>query len=206
MARLTRAEQVARNRDLVLDAARRVFLARGYAGASIEAIADDAGFSSGVVYSQFGSKADLFFALLDRRIEARALQNERITKEFAGADGLRELLRAGTEDAATAPGWQHLLAEFRATALRDGALSRRYAEAHARTVDGIASALEKLYEPIGLTPPVPVRSLAEFLQAGTVGVALERAANPAALPDSDAEQLILRAMGLFDATPTEERP
>ncbi len=206
MPRLSRAEQVARNRDLVLDAARRVFLARGYAGASIEAIADEAGFSSGVVYSQFGSKADLFFALLDRRIETRALQNDRIAKEFAGAAGLRELLRAGQEDAVTAPGWQHLLAEFRAIALRDAALNKRYADAHARTVDGIASALEKLYEPINLTPPVPVRSLAEFLQAGTVGVALERAANPAALPDRDAEQLLLRAMGLLDAESIEPRP
>src|SRR5689334_21966517 len=198
MPRLTRVEQVARNRDLVLDAARRVFLERGYAGASIEAIADEAGFSSGVVYSQFGSKADLFFALLERRIETRALQNDRIAKEFAGADGLRELLRAGQEDALSAPGWQYLLAEFRAIAMRDATLSRRYAEAHARTVDGIASALEKLYQPIGLTPPVPVRSLAEFMQAGTVGVALERAANPDALPDHDAEQLILRALGLLD--------
>ena len=109
MARLKRAEQVARNRDLLLEAARRVFLARGYAGASLDAIADEAGFSVGVVYSQFGSKADLFFALLERRIETRALQNDRIAKEFGGADGLRELLRAGREDAATAPGWQHLL-------------------------------------------------------------------------------------------------
>jgi len=199
MARLRRAERVARNRDLVLDAARRVFLARGYAGARLEAIADEAGFSVGVVYSQFGSKADLFFALLERRIDVRAYQNERIAKEFAGADGLRELLRAGRDDAAAEPGWPYLLAEFRAIALRDSELNRRYADAHARTIDGIASALEKLYEPIDLTPPVSVRSLAEFLQAATVGVALERAANPDALPDQDAEQIILRALGLQDA-------
>jgi AcrR family transcriptional regulator len=198
MTRLRRVEQVARNRDLVLDAARRVFLARGYAGARLEAIADEAGFSVGVVYSQFGSKADLFFALLERRIEDRAYQNERIAKEFAGADGMRELLRAGREDAAAEPGWPYLLAEFRAVALRDGDLNRRYAQAHARTIDGIASTLEKLYEAIGLTPPVSVRSLAQFLQAGTVGGALERAANPDALPDHDAEQIILRAFGLED--------
>jgi AcrR family transcriptional regulator len=198
MTRLRRVEQVARNRDLVLDAARRVFLARGYAGARLEAIADEAGFSVGVVYSQFGSKADLFFALLERRIEDRAYQNERIAKEFAGADGMRELLRAGREDAAAEPGWPYLLAEFRAVALRDGDLNRRYAQAHVRTIDGIASALEKLYEAIGLTPPVSVRSLAQFLQAGTVGGALERAANPDALPDHDAEQIILRAFGLED--------
>jgi AcrR family transcriptional regulator len=199
MTRLRRAEQVARNRDLVLAAARRVFLARGYAGASLEAIADEAGFSSGVVYSQFGSKADMFFALLENRIEDRASQNERITAEYTGAGGLRELMRVAQEDAAAEPGWPYLLAEFRAIAMRDGELNRRYAEAHARTVDGIASVLESLYKPIDLESPVPVRSLAEFMQAGAVGIALERAANPDALPDRDVEQLLLRALGLLDA-------
>jgi hypothetical protein len=47
--------------------------------------------------------------------------------------------------------------------------------------------------------------LAEFLQAGTVGVALERAANPDALPDHDAEHLMLRALALLDTAATEER-
>ena len=47
--RLTRAEQNERNRALVLEAARRVFLARGYHAATVEEIADEAGFSRGVV-------------------------------------------------------------------------------------------------------------------------------------------------------------
>jgi len=198
MSRLRRSEQVARNREAVLAAARRVFLARGYAGASLEAIADDAGFSSGVVYSQFGSKADMFFALLEHRIEDRASQNERIAAQFAGADGLRELMRVAQEDAAAEPGWPYLLAEFRAIAMRDPDLNRRYAAAHARTVDELASVLESIYKPTGLEPPVPVRSMAEFVQAGAMGIALERAANPDALPDGDVEQLLLRAFALLD--------
>ena len=70
--RLSRAEQVERNRERVLDAAREVFLERGYAGATLEAIAEAAGFSKGVVYSQFAGKPDLFLALLERRIDQRA--------------------------------------------------------------------------------------------------------------------------------------
>jgi AcrR family transcriptional regulator len=198
MPRLRRAEQVERNREIVLSAARRVFVTRGYGGASLEAIADEAGFSRGVVYSQFGSKADMFFALLERRIADRAAQNERIVNEFAGGDGLRQLMRVGQEDAAAEPGWAYLLVEFRALAMRDVDLNRRYADAHARTVDGIAAALERLYEPTGVQPPVPVRSIAELFQAGAAGIALERAANPDALPDIDAEVLLLRALGLVD--------
>ena len=48
---MSRVEQVERNRDLVLAAARRVFLHRGYSGATLDAIAQEAGFSKGVVYS-----------------------------------------------------------------------------------------------------------------------------------------------------------
>lgn len=196
MPRLSRVEQVERNRETVLAAAHRVFIARGYSGATLEAIADEASFSRGVVYSQFGSKADMFFALLERRITERAMQNERIAKEFAGAEGLRQLTRAAQQDAAAEPGWAHLVVEFRALAMRDADLNRRYSEAHARTVDGIAAALEHLYQPTGIRPVVSFRSLAEFFQAGAAGVALERAANPDALPEEDIAQLIGRALGL----------
>src|ERR1700754_1034598 len=105
--RLRRAEQVERNREAVLDAAHQVFIQRGYAGASLEAIAEEAGFSKGVVYSQFGSKPDLFIALLERRIEDRAAHNERIAEQLAGAEALRALVAAAREDAAANPGWPH---------------------------------------------------------------------------------------------------
>ena len=73
-----------RNRRLVLEAARRVFLARGYASATLDVIAEEAGFSKGVVYSQFDSKADMFLALLEASISERAEQNERLAEQLGG--------------------------------------------------------------------------------------------------------------------------
>ncbi len=194
--RLRRAEQVERNREAVLEAARQVFIQRGYAGASLEAIAEEAGFSKGVVYSQFGSKPDLFFALLERRITERAAQNDRVVAQFVGAEALHELIRASHLDAAVDSGWRYVLTEFRALAMRDPELNRRYAEAHSHAVESLASVLGRVYQGTGLRPPVPVRSLAEFFLSAAAGVALERAANPNALPDSDLAQLTLRAVGL----------
>ena len=193
--RLRRAEQVERNREAVLEAARRVFIERGYAGASLEAIADEAGFSKGVVYSQFGSKPDLFMALLERRIEERAAQNERIVAQSVGVDALRELIQAANRYAADS-GWPYLLTEFRALAMRDRELNRRYAQAHSRSVESLASALGSVYEGTGVDPTVPVRSLAEFFLGAVAGIALERAANPNALPDGDLAPLTARAVGL----------
>src|SRR5215471_359751 len=104
MKRLSRAEQAARNRARVLAAARRVFLARGYHGASLEQIADEAGFSKGVVYSQFDSKADLFLALLEARIEDRAAENARLA-ESLGAGGLPKLVEHLARGDQATPGW-----------------------------------------------------------------------------------------------------
>jgi AcrR family transcriptional regulator len=200
MARLRRVEQVERNRELLLAAARRVFLQRGYSGASLEAVAEEAGFSKGVVYSQFGSKADLFLALLEVRISERAAQNRRVTAGLAGAEGVRALLRTGSRDARAEPGWAALLVEFRAVAGRDQQLNGRYARAHERTVNELASVLGRLHERAGLEPLRPLRSMAELILAVGTGVALERAANPAALPDEELLEWLPRALGLGEAS------
>ena len=61
--RLTRAEAKNRTRQLLLDAAAQVFARKGFAGASVEEIAEAAGYSIGAVYSNFGSKEQLFLEL-----------------------------------------------------------------------------------------------------------------------------------------------
>src|SRR5215813_8613636 len=183
--RLRRAVQVERNRAAVLDAARRVFLDRGYGGATVDAIAEEAGFSKGVVYSQFGSKADMFMALLERRITERAAENERVAAGKSPSEAARELLLAANRDVVSEHGWAQLLVEFRAHAARDPALSRRYADAHRRTVAHLAALVARLHDRAGTPPVVPVTSLAEFVLAMGTGLTLERAANPAALPADD---------------------
>ena len=60
-----------------------MFLARGYVNATVDAIAEEAGFSKGVVYSQFESKADMFLALLELvRLQAVLLRQDRAFSEI----------------------------------------------------------------------------------------------------------------------------
>jgi len=66
-------------------------LARGYHAATLDEIADEAGFPRGVVQSRFGNKADLFLALLEERIDERAAQNARLAEGLSGAEGTRML-------------------------------------------------------------------------------------------------------------------
>jgi AcrR family transcriptional regulator len=189
MGRLTRAEQAERNRALVLDAARQVFLARGYHNATLEQIADEAGFSKGVMYSQFASKADLFLALLDARIAERAEENARLAESLSGGDqGLLALVGHLTAGDQLTRGWQLLVIEFRVHAARDAELSRRYAAAHARTIKALAGVLAAISARSGREPAMELRPFAELMLALSVGVTLEQAASPDALGGPEAAE------------------
>lgn len=190
--RLSRSQQVEQNRALVLAAARRVLLARGYAGSTIDAIAEDAGFSKGVVYSQFGGKADLFLALLEQRIAERAEVNRRIVADSGGPDALRRLARRNAQQSEDEPDWPRLLLEFRLVAARDPDLNERYAALHARTVDQFAAAISAALARDGIVPVQPARTIAQLVLALESGVVLERAADPAALPAGLAEFVLTR--------------
>jgi AcrR family transcriptional regulator len=183
--RLSRAEQNDRNRALLFSAARRVFLARGYHAATLEQIADEAGFSKGVVYSRFASKADLFLALLEDRIAERAAQNAALARDLAGSGDFPALLDLSQRAERAAPGWRLLVTEFRIYAARDAELNRRYAALHARTVQGIARVLIVISAGGEATLPFPPRQLAELLLAIDTGLALEQQADPDALGGQD---------------------
>jgi AcrR family transcriptional regulator len=187
--RLSRAEQNDRNRGLLFAAARRVFLARGYHAATLEQIADEAGFSKGVVYSRFASKADLFLALLEDRIAERAAQNAQAARDLAGSGDFTALFDLAQRAERAAPGWRLLVTEFRIHAARDPELNRRYAALHARTADGIARSLIAISERgeagNGQGLPFPPRQLAELLLAVETGLALEQQASPDALGGPD---------------------
>jgi AcrR family transcriptional regulator len=60
-----RREQAEKNRQAILAAARRRFLAHGYAATTIAAIARDAGVSAETVYKSFATKAGVLKALFD---------------------------------------------------------------------------------------------------------------------------------------------
>src|SRR6266540_2465049 len=69
--RLRRDEQRHQTRAQLLDAAERVFAREGLRGASVAAIAAEAGYSHGAIYSNFDGKEDLSLMLVEERIDAR---------------------------------------------------------------------------------------------------------------------------------------
>jgi AcrR family transcriptional regulator len=198
MSRLSRAEQNARNRALVLQAARRVFLARGYYAAALDEIADEAGFSRGVVQSRFGNKADLFLALLEERIAERAAENVRLAGGLGGAEGMRVLREHAVRRNRAELDWGLLLIEFRVHAARDAGLTLRYAALHARTRQGLAGVIADVYRRAGQPPPFPPEEMAQMILTVEAGVRLEQAADPQGLEPSAAFE---RLRGLIESPP-----
>jgi AcrR family transcriptional regulator len=176
--RRSRAESTEVNRREVLEAARRTFLAAGYHGASLDAIALEAGFSKGVIYSQFGSKDDLFLTLLEQRIHERRDTSVRLAESLSGEEGLVEVARQAIGETTDTLAWQTLLLEFRAHAARHPAIQGRYAALHEQTIAGTAAILGGVFERAGAPPPIPLRTLAVTWLAIAAGLAAELLVDP----------------------------
>jgi len=68
--RMTQEERSEKSRQLILDAALKLFSHRGYGATSVRDIAEEASLSKGNVYHHFPDKEAIFRALIDRYFEA----------------------------------------------------------------------------------------------------------------------------------------
>jgi AcrR family transcriptional regulator len=181
--RLTRAERQARTRADLLDAAARVFVERGFEGASIEAITDEAGYTRGAFYSNFGSKAELFVELLQqraydqyRRIAAASAAGERPSFRTTG-----ERLAAIQRDPAGE--WLFKLwLELLAHAGRDESFRVLAGGFWSATRDMSAKGISDAFEEAGQKPPASPDRLATAMIALDIGLALQHFVDPEAVP------------------------
>ncbi|HLS03166.1 MAG TPA: TetR family transcriptional regulator [Actinomycetales bacterium] len=116
-----------RTRERLMDAAHALFAAHGVNAVSIEAIAEEAGFTRGAFYSNFASKNELFFAMLRRegqiRLESlRAAVAHHIPTQSGGELSADFISQVITEVFAALPddrNWELIHSEFELLALRD---------------------------------------------------------------------------------------
>ncbi|RZS40871.1 TetR family transcriptional regulator [Herbihabitans rhizosphaerae] len=176
MPRLSRAESQARNRERVLEAARELFLRDGYQATSLAAVADAAGFSTGVVYSNFASKAELALPVL------REIQTDQFAALLTaiGPDKAPESrldgLRRWTEDTMNS-GWPRLELEFALDARTDTTLVAAESDRQRVAVDAVAEAI-RVQLPGRLAESLPVHALADAVLNLAYGIAVRRLIDP----------------------------
>ena len=94
--RLTRAEQREKTRGCLVEAAAKVFTRRGYDKASLDEVAEEAGFTKGAVYSNFKGKEDLFLATIDAHFEERLRSIKRVMQEEPDEQGTAHAAGGGS--------------------------------------------------------------------------------------------------------------
>jgi AcrR family transcriptional regulator len=176
-------------RDRILDAASKVFAAEGFAGATIDAIGQAAGFTKGAVYSNFGSKDELFLALLDREFELRGEQIA--TALGSGGDtaaAARELSRSVLDSIQSHADYYVLFVEYWLRAVRDPQLRERFI---ARRRAAAADQARHIAESAGsVQSSQRLAELAQLVVTINLGIGMEEVLQPGIIDPDLLAQLI----------------
>jgi AcrR family transcriptional regulator len=180
--RETRADRQARTRSELIEAAALVFAHRGYNGASVEEIAEEAGYSHGAVYSNFGGKADLFLAVFEDYM------TERVGELAETQAALPEDAPLEARARALADQWMDRLARDRESVLlhmefiahgdRDPELAKRFGTRSLAMREAVAHYISRYQAEAGVELAMSADELALVLRALGIGLAIESLVSP----------------------------
>lgn len=162
----------------LLDAAFRVIASDGLAGASIERIVAEAGFTRGAFYSNFESKEELFAAVVDREMRNRIRAVTQAVAELEKSDlplpitaeVLGAILETVIVDPETEREWQIVLTELELNALRNPGEIGILPEPDLTYIDEIAEALIPAVQRLGIRFDGDPDVVARLLINGYLGV------------------------------------
>ena len=199
--RMTREESRQQTRERLLDAAAEVFNRLGYHGASLEAVAEAAGYTKGAVYSNFATKGELFAALLDRSTHERHAERVEALTDLSleqMADAVVDLLRRQAREGAT---WDLLQVEFWLAAMRDPALRARLSQGSDELYRDWGRLLDRKLAEAGVDAPFSGTELSHLVEALGSGLILQISLGPDAVDPSLFGRAVRRLAGLPDHEP-----
>lgn len=178
-----RAEARGTAREKLLDSAATVFAEHGYRGTSVDLVAEHAGVTKGALYWHFKNKQALFFALIDERVDRRARELMQITETAPKEQETAPTVSLGTADLVDAEAELILLMhEYWSLAVRDRQLLKSYVERQRSLRQALALALEARHDTTGVPLTFPAVRLATAITALASGLAMDRIADPEAIP------------------------
>lgn len=178
--RLSRSEQRLQTRNRLLDSAATLFAERGVNGASVEQIAEDAGFSRGAFYGNFANKHELVIELLEQRTSRELDEVSAIAAGSAPFEALREWHR---DRAGNLAGWLSLRTELLLYAIRNPEFRPRLAERERVALDAHTSSIEHAFAERGTEPPASAAFLALIIHALEDGLLFQRMLHPEDVTD-----------------------
>jgi len=170
--KLTRERRRQQTRDVLVAAATEVFARRGYEGASLEEIAETAGFTRGAIYKHFAGKEELFFAATDG-FNQRVIEAFRAIAPMSPNSSEWDVARLADMWRASVMGFDDLLPmwmEYQLYVLRNPS-ARARAVAHRRENRQLVAAfIEEVADRAGMTLRLPAPTLAGVILAAADGL------------------------------------
>jgi AcrR family transcriptional regulator len=154
LARLTREQSQAQTKAKLLASAREVVARDGYEGATVERIAEEAGFSKGAFYSNFHGKEDIFLYLLETHSGQDVTELQRLLGDIEDGQVLIDTLSNWAQERSADPSWGMLALELFRRARRDATFGERHSNLFRAQWEGLGKILLRLF-PEGKAPAGP---------------------------------------------------
>jgi len=182
--RLSRAEAKLRTRELLLESAARTFARKGFGGASVEEIAESAGFSVGALYSNFANKEQLFLELMSARATSRVTEASEILEEgnLGETDPLAALGRMLADVADLDIDFAPLQAEFWLYAVRNPHVLDTVAARMRESREALQRLIDATSRRAGTDLGVPSETVATVVFALLQGLVRQRRLDPGSVP------------------------
>lgn len=197
-----RQKRAQETRQLLLDAAYRLFATDGYGQTSVDAIISAASISKGAFYHHFDSKENLFNALIELRVRDCSEQ----MADAVGASGsLRDAVEAlagiGVQSLKDDPDWLRLYMEFWLQASRDP-VARKVVARSMSQCRGLVAEMLRVGQASGLVRKnLDADAAAAILNGLFDGVALQSQIDPGAVELEKLTQPIADLIQLYIESP-----
>jgi len=203
--RLSREEKRQETKEKLLRSAEQLFNQGGYEKASVDLIAENAGFSKGAFYSNFESKEEIFLALLESSKRRNIAALESLVAQEMSAEQMLVAIRNHQSGPESDFDFAQLAVEFALQASRDPTFAKAYARLNRNFRDSMIGVLEKLYTKLGRVPPAPAKDLADILIATITGLLLQASDAPANVRKRLISEATFLILGI-SAQPPEGKP
>ena len=158
-------------RTTLIDAAADVFARRGFHAASLEEIAEAAGFTRGAIYKNFENKEELFFAVIERRIENQLNRFRELLRQDSAAAADPHKLASIWEGvlAFDDKDWSTLDLEFRLYAMRNDDARKRWVTHEREFHDLVARFIEEQQRVLGGSTTIDADTMAGIVIPASQG-------------------------------------
>jgi AcrR family transcriptional regulator len=190
VARLSREESQKQTRARLLESAQEIFARNGFAGASVDQIAEHAGYSKGAVYSNFESKEALFLELLKDHMAQEMKELRALLDRSGSAQEILSALKERYSRLEKQVAVAMLSSEFQLQAGRHPEFAAPFAALYRDQRRAIAGLVRLAAQKAGAPAPPNAIEIATSLMALTHGIALQRAADPKSVSAATAGRAI----------------